>query len=232
MEGWELSWQLTGDKLFAEKALTAMRNGHLTRTAKPSRSWVDYARWSLAFDWLYGYPGFEPALQDRVATELMDGAAAMLATPDFKDPGQYSYHNYAVRYLALPAFVSAALDGYTGCQNRCAAWREKITQCINNVLETTDFATPDGSYHESMDYMRITWASLTLLAELRRTCTGIDRAYRHSLFRNIGNTYLYKLLPDGTPSREGDNEYPLLDARDTSVIGYAVNRFKDPYGGR
>ena len=49
------------------------------------------------------------------------------------------------------------------------------------------------------------------------------------MLRNIGNTYLYKLLPDGTPSREGDNEYPILDARDTSVIGYAVNRFKDPY---
>ncbi len=31
------------------------------------------------------------------------------------------------------------------------------------------------------------------------------------------------------PRREGDNEYPILDARDTSVIGYAVNRFKDPY---
>jgi heparin/heparan-sulfate lyase len=37
------------------------------------------------------------------------------------------------------------------------------------------------------------------------------------------------LLPDGTPSREGDNEYPILDARDTSVIGYSVNRFKDPF---
>lgn len=229
MEGWALSWQLTGDKTFAEKALTAMRSGRITRGAKPSRSWVDYARWSLAFDWLYGYPGLEPALQERVANELMDGAAAMIATPDFKDPSQYSYHNYAVRYLALPAFVSAALDGYAGCQNRCVAWRDKVAQCLTNVLETTDFATPDGSYHESMDYMRITWAALTLLAELARTTTGVDPAHQHSLFRNIGNTYLYKLLPDGTPSREGDNEYPLLDARDTSVIGYAVNRFKDPY---
>ena len=45
----------------------------------------------------------------------------------------------------------------------------------------------------------------------------------------MGDTYLYKLLPDGTPSREGDNEYPVLDARDTTVLGYAINRFKDPY---
>ena len=49
------------------------------------------------------------------------------------------------------------------------------------------------------------------------------------MFGNIGNTYLYKLLPDGTPSREGDNEYPILDLRDTAVLGYSVNRFKDPY---
>ncbi|MGH9494710.1 MAG: heparinase II/III domain-containing protein [Candidatus Sulfotelmatobacter sp.] len=229
MEGWALSWQLTGDKNFAEKALAAMHDGRITKGVKPSRSWVDYARWSLAFDWLYGYPGFDSVLQERVANELMDGAGAMIATADFKDPSQYSYHNYAVRYLALPAFVAAALDGYGACQSRCAAWRDKVAQCLTNILETADFATPDGSYHESMDYMRITWASLTLLAELQRTVTGVDPAHRHSLFRNIGATYLYKLLPDGTPSREGDNEYPILDARDTSVIGYSINRFKDPY---
>ena len=77
--------------------------------------------------------------------------------------------------------------------------------------------------------MRITWASLLLMVELQRTTTGVDPARRYSLFRNIGETYLYKLMPNGTPSREGDNEYPVLDTRDTTVIGYAVNRFKDPY---
>src|SRR5579872_2520285 len=66
MEGWALSWQLTGQESFAEKAVTAMRAGHVTKGMKPSRSWVDYARWSLAFDWLSGYPGFEPALQNRI----------------------------------------------------------------------------------------------------------------------------------------------------------------------
>jgi len=229
MEGWALSWQLTGQKSFAEKVLAAMRASHLAQGVKPSRSWVDYARWSLAFDWLFGYPGFEPALQNRVADELMTGASAMLASPDFVDPGNYSYHNYAVRYLALPAFVAAALDGFEGCNGRCRTWRVQVAKCLANVLETTNVVSPEGSYHESMDYMRITWASLTLLSELQRTTTGVDPAHQYSVFRNIGNTYLYKLLPDGTPSREGDNEYPILDSRDTSVLGYAVNRFKDPY---
>jgi hypothetical protein len=230
MDGWALSWQLTRQESFAEKALAAMRAGHIAQGVKPSRSWVDYARWSLAFDWLSGYPGFELALQNRIADELMEGASAMLESPDFADPGNYSYQNYAVRFLSLPAFVSAALDGFGGCNSRCGSWRAQVAKCLANVLETTNVVSPEGSYHESMDYMRITWASLTLLAELQRTTTGVDPAHHYSLFRNIGNTYLYKLLPDGTPSREGDNEYPILDLRDTSVLGYAVNRFKDPYG--
>ena len=229
MEGWALTWQLTGDKHFAERAVTAIENARLPQGSRPTRSWVDYARWSLAFDWLFDYPGFDGNLRDRIASELIDGAAAMLATADFADPSAFSYHNYSLRYLCLPAFVLAAIAGYTSCQNRCESFQERVKSCFTNVLETTDFATPDGSYHESMDYMRITWASLTLLAELQRTTTGIDPAHHYSIFRNIGNTYLYKLLPDGTPSREGDNEYPILDARDTSVIGYAVNRFKDPF---
>ena len=229
IEGCALSWQLTGDKHFAEKALAAMETAHLPKGSRPTRSWADYARLSLAFDWLFDYSGFRGPLRDRIATELMDGAAAMLATADFADPSTFSYHNYAVRYLCLPAFVSVALAGYTGCRNRCEKFQETVTRCFTNILETTEIATPDGSYHESMDYMRITWASLVLLAELQRTATGIDPAHHYSIFRNIGNTYLYKLLPDGTPSREGDNEYPILDARDTSVIGYAVSRFKDPF---
>ena len=69
MEGWALSWQLTRQDSFAEKALAAMRAGHITKGVKPSRSWVDYARWSLAFDWLSGYPGFEPALRNRIAED-------------------------------------------------------------------------------------------------------------------------------------------------------------------
>ena len=37
-----------------------MRANRITpKGSKPSRSWVDYARWSLAFDWLFEYPGFE-----------------------------------------------------------------------------------------------------------------------------------------------------------------------------
>jgi Heparinase II/III-like protein len=229
MEGWALSWLITGKDEFAERALGEMRAKHLAAGGKPSRSWVDYARWSLVFDWLYNYRGFDKPLKDRVAADLSAGVTAMLATPDFADPGQMSYHNYALRYLALAAFPAAAVEGYPSCEERCRQWRDKISACLANILDITQIVSPEGSYHESMDYMRITWASLVMLAELQRTTTGVDPAQRFSVFRNVGDTYLYKLLPDGTPSREGDNEYPVLDTRDTAVLGYAVSRFKDSY---
>ncbi len=229
MEGWALSWQLTGQDEFAQRALAEMQAKHVTSGGKPSRAWADYVRWSLAFDWMLPHRGFDRSLKDRIAGELRDGAAAMLATPDFADPSQLSYHNYALRYLALAAFASEAVEGYPDCDQRCAAWRETVGKSLANVLEISQIVTPEGSYHESLDYMRITWASLVLIAELQRTTTGLDPAHHFSVFRNMGGTYLYKLLPDGTPSREGDNEYPILDSRDTAVVGYAVNRFKDPY---
>jgi len=103
MEGWALSWQLTRQDSFAEKALAAMRAGHIAKGVKPSRSWVDYARWSLAFDWLSGYPGFEPALQNRIADELMEGASAMLATPDFADPRSSLPHSKATQAATIGA---------------------------------------------------------------------------------------------------------------------------------
>jgi hypothetical protein len=218
MEGWALSWHLTGKDSFADQALAAMQKGHIAKGGKPSHSWLEYARWSLAFDWLLGYPGFDRVLQERIAHELTDGAAAMLASPDFTDPGQLSYHNYDVRYLSLPSFAAAALESYSACDERRNAWRPKLAKGLANILETTELVTPDGSYHESLDYMRITWACLVLLAELQRTTSGVDPAHHYSVFRNIGNTYLYKLLPDGTPSREGDNEYPVLDGRDTALL--------------
>src|SRR3954452_19757130 len=53
MEGWALSWRLTGQESFAERALAEIRAKHIAKGGKASRGWVDYVRWSLAFDWLF-----------------------------------------------------------------------------------------------------------------------------------------------------------------------------------
>ena len=96
------------------------------------------------------------------------------------------------------------------------------------MLDISQFVTPEGGYHESMDYQRITFLPMALLAELRRTTSGDDPARRFGAYWHYGDTYLYKTLPDGTTSRRGDHEWPYFLEQDNDVLGYIVNRFKDP----
>jgi hypothetical protein len=80
-----------GTRHFCRTRAGRDENQTLPARKSPSRSWLDFTRWSLGFDWLVGHRGFEGALQDRVAHELMEGTAAMLTTaglpPSFKKPG-------------------------------------------------------------------------------------------------------------------------------------------------
>ena len=66
MDGWALSYLLTGDETFAKRAVQKMRETH-TPEQVGSRTYPEYVKWSLTFDWLYNYPGFENELKDRVA---------------------------------------------------------------------------------------------------------------------------------------------------------------------
>ena len=153
----------------------------------------------------------------------------MLALPSLADPSQASYHNHTARELALAAFALWAVEGEPSVESRAAPMRAQVDRALDNILETTDLVDPQGGYHESTDYMRITWAPLALLAEMRRTRTGFDPARRWGVFASMGTTYLYKLLPDGSCARDDDDEFPHLDDVDSVVLGYAVHRFKDPY---
>jgi Heparinase II/III-like protein len=227
LAGNALSWLLTGKDEFAQKSLTEMRS-----TAPPapnSHAWLTYANWALAYDWLYEYPAFDEALKDRVAKQLLDGAIIMAATPDLKHPEQASYHNYTTRFLGLTTFALCAVAKRRPHDASVKELCDKASRAFQNILQVSNMVSPAGSYHESMDYMRITYVPMAMLAELQRTTTGVDPALRFGTYRNIADTYLYKLMPDGTPSREGDNEYPILDDRDTAALGYAINRFKNPY---
>jgi hypothetical protein len=222
-----LSWLLSGQKEFGEKCIAALRTSTLPEPS--SRSWPTYASHALAFDWLYEFSAFDEALKDQVVKQLLDGALKMASTPDLAHPEQASYHNYTTRFLGLAAFSLCAVAKHRPQEPRVHELREKAAQAFQNILQTSEMVSPLGSYHESMDYMRITLLPMTMLAELQRTATGVDPALRFGVYGNMTDTYLYKLLPDGTPTREGDNEYPILDDRDTAALGYAVHRFKNPY---
>jgi hypothetical protein len=228
LPGRALSWLLSGDASFAHRALDELAADR-PAGGKGSNRYVRYLDRALAFDWLYAYPGFDPALKDQVAADLVAGAEQMLALPSLKDPAQASYHNHTARELALAVFSLAAVEGHPSVETRAAPLRAQAWRAFDNLLEQTELVDPDGGYHESTDYMRITWAPLAMMAEVRRTTTGEDPALRWSAFRNMGTTYLYKVLPDGSEARDDDDEFPHLDSRDNVVLGYAVHRFKDPY---
>ena len=107
LAGNALSWLVTGQDGFAQKALAEMRS-----TAPPkngSHAWLAYAEWSLAYDWLYDHPAFDEPLKSRIAQQLIDGAIATAATPDLQHPDQASYHNYTTRFLGLTTFAICAV---------------------------------------------------------------------------------------------------------------------------
>jgi Heparinase II/III-like protein len=227
LPGWALTWLLTGDETFARRALEDLRADPPAHD-KGSDRYMRTLRRALAFDWLYDYPGFDAGQKDAVAAGLVQDAAKMLALPSLSDPKQASYHNHTARELALATFALAAVEGHPSVEAQAGPLREQARRALDNILETSELVDPQGAYHESTDYMRITWAPLALMAELRRTTTGEDPARRWGVFRNMGPTYLYKVLPDGSEARDDDDEFPHLDPLDNVVLGYAVHRFKDP----
>lgn len=79
---------------------------------------MDYVRWSLAFDWLYNYPGFDAALKDRIALEFLGAAERMFADPALAGPKLVAYHNYTVRYLTLATFALTAVEGRPSVEAR------------------------------------------------------------------------------------------------------------------
>ena len=227
MAGDALSWLVSGKEDFGQKSLAEMRTSLLP--APGSHVWPTYANWALTFDWLYEHPAFDDALKDSVAKQLLGGAMVMASTPDLDHPEQASYHNYTTRFLGLTTFALRAVARHRTQDANIRELREKALRAFQNILQVSNMVSPMGSYHESMDYMRITYFPMAMLAELQRTTTGVDPALRFGVYRSIADTYLYKLFPDGTPTREGDNEYPILDDRDTTALGYSIHRFKNPY---
>jgi hypothetical protein len=228
IDGWALTYLLTGDETFAKRAVQKIRETH-TPELVGSRTYPEFVKWSLAFDWLYNYSGFDSQLKDRVATELLRAAEKMMQDQSLKDAQLAMYHNYPVRYLTLALFALTAIEGEPVVEARAAPLRKQARAVLDHILDLTDFITPDGGYHESMDYQRITYAPLAMMAELLRTTSNSDPALRYTLFHHYTDTYLYKVLPDGTSARDDDNEFPYLQWEDNICFGYAINRFKDPY---
>src|SRR4029078_11503283 len=117
IDGWALSYVLTGDETFAKRAIEKIRETH-TPDQVGSRTYPEFVKWSLAFDWLYNYPGFDTELKDRVASELLRAAEKMLEDQSLKAVELAMYHNYTVRYLTLALFALTAVEGHSSVETR------------------------------------------------------------------------------------------------------------------
>src|SRR6266498_5959149 len=95
IDGWALTYLLTRDESFARRAVEEMRRTHPPALVG-SRTYPEYVKWSLAFDWLYNYPGFDAQLKDRIALELLKAAEQMMADQSLKEVQLAMYHNYPV----------------------------------------------------------------------------------------------------------------------------------------
>ena len=151
IDGWALTYLLTGDESFAKRAVQKIRDTH-TPEQVGSRTYPEYVKWSLAFDWLYNYAGFDNALKDRVASELLHAAEKMLEDQSLKAVELAMYHNYTVRYLTLALFALTAVEGHPSVESRAAPLRKHAREVLDHILDLTNFITPDGGYLESMDY--------------------------------------------------------------------------------
>ena len=80
-------------KRFAKRAVAEIRETHPPEQVG-SRTYPEYVKWSLAFDWLYNYPGFDNELKDRVAAELLRAAEKMMEDQSLKEVQLAMYHNY------------------------------------------------------------------------------------------------------------------------------------------
>jgi hypothetical protein len=161
IDGLALTYLLTRDELFARRAVDEMRRTHPPELVG-SRTYPEYVKWSLAFDWLYNYPGFDASLKDRIALELLKAAEKMMEDQSLKEVQLAMYQNYPVRYLTLTIFALTAIEGHPSVEKRAKPLLAHAQNVFDHILILTDFITPDGGYHESMDYQRITYALLGL----------------------------------------------------------------------
>ena len=223
--GNSLLWRLLGDSLAAAKALRELWNN--MATVYLATDWRTAVQAAMALDWLSTYPPFNEQGKQHMADLLIANCDDEMSRAGLSDPQQVSYHNRALRSLAQCVITFTVAARLCPKHERVNELRDTLAKAVENVLEQVQLVSPDGSSHESMDYMRITWVPLVLIAEAQRTLTGQDPAEHFAAFRDISDTYLYKMLPDETLSREGDNEYPPMNADDTVLLGYAINRFHD-----
>ncbi|HUU27735.1 MAG TPA: heparinase II/III family protein [archaeon] len=167
-------------------------------------------RMSLAYDWLYHYPGFTPE-KKRAVREKMLAMAEKLISKSVRDIiwGEEIFHNYCSNAGLAVGLTGLAL--YEGPQDKEAARLIRIAEDWYHNRAFPGMALLEGGWHEGMAYsLNHVLQETPIWVAAYRSATGID--YFARIKREQGNWMegwiyfcLANIRPDYTFVRSGDN---------------------------
>ena len=127
--------------------------------ARARASTCDYMRRALAVRLAVRLPGLRRRAQGpgggRAAWTAPRGCSRCSRWPTPRRPRTTTTPRASWRWPSSPWPRSRGTPRWRRGPPRCA---RRPRRALDNILETTELVNPEGGYHESMDYMRITWA--------------------------------------------------------------------------
>jgi hypothetical protein len=141
----------------------------------------------------------------------------MMEDQSLKEVQLAMYHNYPVRYLTLAIFALTASKAIPSVEARAAPLRAHAQEVFDHILDLTNFITPMAVTTNRWTTSGSPYAPLRCWPNYAAPVGNNDPARRYTLFHHYTDTYLYKVLPDGTTARDDDNEFPYLSGKTTSA---------------
>ncbi|HTE20274.1 MAG TPA: hypothetical protein VK689_18060, partial [Armatimonadota bacterium] len=212
-----LAYQITGDSVYAQKALGMIfrkfEAGVATFNMDFSREW--FSHYVLLYDWLY--PAMTPeqrAAYIGVLNQWADKRTTNPYVPDFpvrvKDSDQVIGDYFALVFLALATADENPRAGewlnkpWMGGLVPTASDRATLRNAIRNYCEMAE----GGQWVEGTQYNQGTTVLLFMGAEGVKTATGVDYFPEVTRFaRQMARSHIWEVTPDRTqPWAWGDVE--------------------------
>ncbi len=186
---------------------------------------------SIAYDWLYGYPGFSESDKQHVRERIESWARDCIQLLRIDDD---VFNNHTWYHLRAVYLAALALDGES---DEADDWLEFADRYWSNNLSGA-VELFEGGWHEGLSYScRASMLNLAMWLSARQSATS-PRQWPFARLRQQGGDWLNKftkfyaaqVYPDGTLARYGDlPEFTAGGGWDNSRLFMIVAReYKNP----
>ncbi len=189
-----------------------------------------YLRRALAFDWLYGYAGFDARAQGRGGQRPRGGRARHARAP----VAGRSRAGLVPQPHARASWPSPSSRWSRSRGTRPS--RRRRRRCAHRPGGRSTTSSRDGAREPGRRLPRVDGLHADHLGAARADgrAAADDHGRRPGARASAssatwGPPTSTRCCPTAVEARDDDNEFPHLDALDNVVLGYAVHRFKDPY---